>query len=99
MSHEMKQFVIDGSKCILNKPTPDQKVEDGEFEENEVYAVDIVVSSGEGKPRVSTRNKHMGAGGAGAGKLRQAPGAALVCGGWARLGEGYEGLWTARHVG
>ncbi|KAG2427300.1 hypothetical protein HXX76_012496 [Chlamydomonas incerta] len=52
MSHEMKQFVIDGSKCILNKPTPDQKVEDAEFEENEVYAVDIVVSSGEGKPRV-----------------------------------------------
>ncbi|KAG2484685.1 hypothetical protein HYH03_016514 [Edaphochlamys debaryana] len=52
MSHEMKQFVIDGSKCILNKPTPDQKVEDAEFEENEVYAIDIVVSSGEGKPRV-----------------------------------------------
>ncbi len=53
MSHEMKQFVIDGSKCILNKPTPEQKVEDAEFEENEVYAIDIVVSTGEGKPRVS----------------------------------------------
>ncbi|GIL71145.1 hypothetical protein Vretifemale_1754 [Volvox reticuliferus] len=52
MSHEMKQFVIDGSKCILNKPTPDQKVEDAEFEENEVYAIDIVVSTAEGKPRV-----------------------------------------------
>ncbi len=26
LSHEVKQFVIDGSKCILNKPTPDQKV-------------------------------------------------------------------------
>ena len=46
MSHQMKQFVIDGNKCVLNKPTPEHKVEDGEFEENEVYAVDIVVSSG-----------------------------------------------------
>ena len=25
LSHEVKQFVIDGSKCILNKPTPDHK--------------------------------------------------------------------------
>lgn len=36
MSHEMKQFVIDGNKCVLNRPSPEQKVEDGEFEENEV---------------------------------------------------------------
>ncbi|KAL0049427.1 hypothetical protein WJX82_002129 [Trebouxia sp. C0006] len=27
-------------------------VEDGEFEENEVYAIDIVVSTGEGKPKI-----------------------------------------------
>lgn len=52
MSHEMKQFVIDGNKCVLNKPTPEAKVEDTEFEENEVYAIDIVVSTGEGKPKV-----------------------------------------------
>lgn len=52
MSHEMKQFIIDGNKCVLNKPTPDSKVEDGEFEENEVYAIDIVVSTGEGKTKV-----------------------------------------------
>uniref|UniRef100_A0A7S0V915 Peptidase M24 domain-containing protein n=1 Tax=Polytomella parva TaxID=51329 RepID=A0A7S0V915_9CHLO len=52
MSHEMKQFIIDGSKCVLNRTSPDQKVEDAEFEEDEVYSIDIVVSSGEGKPRV-----------------------------------------------
>lgn len=46
MTHEMKQFVIDGNKCVLNKPSPEAKVEDGDFEENEVYAVDIVVSTG-----------------------------------------------------
>ena len=50
MTHNMKQFVIDGQKCVLNKPTSDQKVEDGEFEENEVYAVDIVVSTGALRP-------------------------------------------------
>lgn len=52
MSHELKQFIIDSSKCVLNKPTPENKVEDVDFEENEVYAIDIVVSTGEGKPKV-----------------------------------------------
>ena len=54
MSHQMKQFVIDANKCVLNRPSPEHKVEDGEFEENEVYAIDIVVSTGEGKPKVCT---------------------------------------------
>ena len=54
MTHQMKQFVIDANKCVLNRPSPEHKVEDGEFEENEVYAVDIVVSTGEGKPKVSS---------------------------------------------
>ena len=53
MTHQMKQFVIDANKCVLNRPSPEHKVEDGEFEENEVYALDIVVSTGEGKPKVS----------------------------------------------
>jgi methionine aminopeptidase len=46
MTHNMKQFVIDGNKCILNRPAPDQKVEDHQIEELEVYAIDIVVSTG-----------------------------------------------------
>lgn len=52
MTHQMKQFVIDGNKVVLNKITPEHKVEDDEFHENEVYAVDVVVSTGEGKTRV-----------------------------------------------
>ncbi len=39
MSHQMSQFIIDGNKCILNKPGPEAKVEDVEFEENEVSHV------------------------------------------------------------
>jgi methionine aminopeptidase len=46
MTHQMKQFTIDANKCVLNKTTPEHRVENEEFEENEVYAIDIVVSSG-----------------------------------------------------
>jgi len=52
MTHQMRQFIIDGQKVVLNRPMPDQRVQDHEFEQNEVYAIDIVVSSGEGKSRV-----------------------------------------------
>jgi len=51
LSHEMKRFVIDGNNVIINKSTLEQKVETFEFEENQVYGVDIVMSSGEGKPK------------------------------------------------
>ena len=53
LSHQLKQFIIDGNKCVLNKPGPENKVEDQTFEENEVYGIDIVVSTGEGKSRVT----------------------------------------------
>ena len=45
LSHQLKQFVIDGNKCVLNKPTPEHRAEDGEFEENEVWGIDILVST------------------------------------------------------
>ncbi|KAJ4970333.1 hypothetical protein NE237_003432 [Protea cynaroides] len=52
LSHQLKQFVIDGNKVILSVSSPETRVDDAEFEENEVYAVDIVTSTGEGKPRL-----------------------------------------------
>jgi curved DNA binding protein len=51
LSHQMKRFVIDGNNVIINKETVDQKVDEFEFEENQVYGVDIVISSGEGKAK------------------------------------------------
>lgn len=51
LSHQMKRFVIDGNKVILAKPTTDQKAEEFQFQENEVYGLDIVVSSAEGRLR------------------------------------------------
>ncbi|CAN6576110.1 unnamed protein product [Malus baccata var. baccata] len=52
LSHQLKQFVIDGNKVILSVSNPETRVDDAEFEENEVYAVDIVASTGEGKPKL-----------------------------------------------
>ena len=53
--HQMKQFVMDGKKEIaLAKPNPDMdeaKVEAVEFEDHEVYAIDIVMSTGKGEGR------------------------------------------------
>uniref|UniRef100_A0A2P2I6T2 ERBB-3 BINDING PROTEIN 1 n=1 Tax=Hirondellea gigas TaxID=1518452 RepID=A0A2P2I6T2_9CRUS len=53
LSHELKQFIIDGSNVIIGKIDIDQgiKVDEFEFEINQVYAIDIVMSTGEGKVR------------------------------------------------
>jgi curved DNA binding protein len=51
LSHRMKRFVIDGNKVILLREDTDQKVEDSCFELNEVYSIDIAMSTGEGKPK------------------------------------------------
>ncbi|WZZ17210.1 hypothetical protein YC2023_110299 [Brassica napus] len=52
ISHQMKQNVIDASKSFLSVSTPETRVDDAEFEENEVYAIDIVASTGDGKPKL-----------------------------------------------
>ncbi|KAI3714896.1 hypothetical protein L6452_21857 [Arctium lappa] len=49
LSHQLKQFVIDGNKVVLSVSNPETRVDEAEFEENEVYAIDIVTSTGDGK--------------------------------------------------
>jgi len=53
LSHNVSKFFLDGNACIINKETFDQKVEDYEFKVNDVFVLDVVVSSGEGKPKES----------------------------------------------
>jgi methionine aminopeptidase len=53
LSHSLKRFVIDGDKVIINRADPEQVVEECKFETNEVYGIDIVMTSGEGKPKES----------------------------------------------
>jgi len=59
LSHQMKQFVIDANKVILSVGNAETRVDDAEFEENEVYAIDVVTSTGEGKVSVDTNSLHL----------------------------------------
>merc|ERR1719188_2556081 len=51
LSHQLKKHVIDGNRCIISAESLEEtdKVEEFEFEMNEVYCIDVVVSTGEGK--------------------------------------------------
>merc|ERR1711862_718722 len=51
LSHQLKKFIIDGNQTIISVETPEEKVEEFEFEMNEVYCIDVVMSTGEGKTK------------------------------------------------
>jgi curved DNA binding protein len=51
LTHQLKRYVIDGQKVIAQADEPDARLEEVEFEENEVYGVDVCFSTGEGKPK------------------------------------------------
>jgi len=51
LSHQLKRHTIDGEKVIIQNPTEGQKkdTDSHTFEVHEVYAIDILISTGEGK--------------------------------------------------
>jgi len=51
LSHQLKRYVIDGSKSIILKSQPDQNVDEFVFGDYEAYSIDILVSTGAGKLR------------------------------------------------
>ena len=51
LSHRMKRDIIDGMECIINKSNFEQKVDDRQFEHGDVFGLDVIVSTGEGKPK------------------------------------------------
>merc|ERR1711920_230067 len=53
LSHQVKKHVIDGNRAIVGAPAEGEKFEEFEFEMNEVYCLDVVMSTGEGKPKES----------------------------------------------
>lgn len=48
LSHKMKKHLNDGNEVIINKETPEQRVEDWEFAPGDIIGLDIYVTSGEG---------------------------------------------------
>lgn len=53
LSHQVKKHVIDGSRAIIGATVEGEKFEEFEFEMNEVYCLDVVMSTGDGKPKES----------------------------------------------
>lgn len=53
LSHKIKKHLIDGNDVIINKETGEQRVEEFEFVPGDVIALDVYVSTGEGKPKES----------------------------------------------
>ena len=51
LSHRMKRDIIDGVETIINHATYDQKVDQRTFEHGDVFGLDVIVSSAEGKPK------------------------------------------------
>eukprot|EP00747_Dinoflagellata_sp_TGD_P162704 gnl/TRDRNA2_/TRDRNA2_180597_c0_seq1.p1 gnl/TRDRNA2_/TRDRNA2_180597_c0~~gnl/TRDRNA2_/TRDRNA2_180597_c0_seq1.p1 ORF type:complete len:446 (+),score=138.01 gnl/TRDRNA2_/TRDRNA2_180597_c0_seq1:113-1339(+) len=51
LSHQLKKHVIAGNKTIAPVVNPEEKQVEIEFEGNEVYCIDVVMSTGEGKPK------------------------------------------------
>jgi curved DNA binding protein len=50
LMHQMKKYVIDGSKMVLLREEG-EKVDPCTFEQYETYAIDVAMSTGAGKPR------------------------------------------------
>jgi methionine aminopeptidase len=50
LSHQLKQFEINGEKSIIQNPNEKQRKEHEKstFELYEVYAIDVLITSGEG---------------------------------------------------
>lgn len=58
LSHQLKQFVIDGEKTIIQNPNEAQKKEHEKYElqVHEVYAMDVLISTGEGVVSIILKN-------------------------------------------
>lgn len=54
LSHRMRRDIIDGFETIINKSSNEHKVDVREFEHGDVFGLDVLVSTGEGKPKEST---------------------------------------------
>jgi hypothetical protein len=51
LSHKTKKHLNDGNEVIINKETPDQRVEDWTFEAGDVIHLDVYTTSGDGMSR------------------------------------------------
>lgn len=64
LGHQLKRNCIDGKRTVINRENPEQgegkfeKVANHTFKEGEVYCLDVMMSSGEGKVKEVTDFRH-----------------------------------------
>ena len=49
LSHNMEQYIIDGDFVIIEHPAEDMKVDEFTIEENQVFTIDVMMSTGKGE--------------------------------------------------
>jgi methionine aminopeptidase len=53
LSHNLKRYTLDGHETILSREAHDQHVELVKFEDFQAWTVDVLMSTGEGKPKLA----------------------------------------------
>lgn len=53
LGHELKQYMIDGNRVIVRGEPRETKADNFNFELNDIFGVDVLLSSGEGKVKES----------------------------------------------
>ncbi|CAK67387.1 unnamed protein product (macronuclear) [Paramecium tetraurelia] len=53
LSHEVKRHFIDGNKVIINRETQEQRVDEEEIQVNDVFVLDVYITTGDGKTKES----------------------------------------------
>lgn len=51
LSHSMKRFIIDDNAVVISKESPEHQVDEVIFQDYDIFCFDIVMSTGEGKPK------------------------------------------------
>lgn len=52
LSHRLKRYQLDNEDVILSRETADNHVDTVQFEDSQCWSIDIIMSTGEGKPKL-----------------------------------------------
>jgi methionine aminopeptidase len=53
LSHNLRRYVLDGPRVVLGRADADSAVDEVVFAPGDVFAIDVVMSTGEGKTRAA----------------------------------------------
>ncbi|SBS80408.1 proliferation-associated protein 2g4, putative [Plasmodium ovale] len=53
VTYQIKKYILEGSKYIVLKENPENKVEDFQVEPDDIYIIDVMVTTGDGKIKES----------------------------------------------